>query len=103
MKLYFSLEHPKMAIYVFSNDVVDVNLDIYFLMFALKMIAFLNSKFILSTFIQYFTMILIYVVFLYSTSPMNQRLFHLEKFYLFQTCTKRLRFYTSPHYQSGNM
>jgi hypothetical protein len=37
-----------------------------------------------------------YVVFLYSTFPINQRLLHLEKFYLFQTCTKRLRLSTSP-------
>jgi hypothetical protein len=79
MKLYFSLEHPQMAIYVLAMIWL-INLDIYFLMFALKMIAFLNSNFILSTFIQYFTMTSIYVVFLYSTVPMNQRLFHLEKF-----------------------
>jgi hypothetical protein len=32
-----------------------------------------------------------YVVFYYSTFLMNQRLLHLKKVYLFQTCTKRLR------------
>ncbi len=58
-----------------------------------KMVSFLNSNFILSTFIQYFTMTSPYVVFLYSTFPMNQRLLHLEKVYLFQTCPKRL----TPH------
>jgi hypothetical protein len=52
------------------------------------MIAFLNSKFFLSTFIQYFTMTWTYVIFLYSTFPMNQRLLNLEKFYLFQTYQK---------------
>jgi hypothetical protein len=37
-----------------------------------------------------------YVIFLYSTFPMNQRLLHLENVYLFQTCPKTLTPNESP-------